>query len=120
MGATTPPQRWWSLRHRSECCQGRERAPGSLSVTRASGSTRSRAARVGGVKKIPIERTWAEIWKVELIPPPAPRSRAGRLFRMAARLGAARAPIGSGQVVQAQTSLSSDPFTVEVYAVASW
>jgi hypothetical protein len=39
---------------------------------------------------------------------------------MAARLGAARAPIGSGQVVQAQTSLSSDPFTVEIYAVVSW
>ena len=47
------------------------------------------------VKKIPIDRTCAEFWKVEFIPPPAPRSRAGRLFMMAARLGAAKAPIES-------------------------
>ncbi len=29
------------------------------------------------VKKIPIDSTWAEFWKVEFIPPPTPRS-AGR------------------------------------------
>ena len=38
-------------------------------------------------KKIPMERTWAEFWKVVLIPPPAPRCSGGRLFMTAARLG---------------------------------
>jgi len=45
------------------------------------------------VKKIPIERTWAEFWKVWFIPPPAPRSPGGRLFITAARLGDANIPI---------------------------
>ena len=45
------------------------------------------------VKKIPIERTCAEFWKVLFIPPPAPRSLRGRLFITAARLGEANIPI---------------------------
>ena len=45
------------------------------------------------VKKIPIEITWAEFWKVWFMPPPAPRSPAGRLFITAARLGEANNPI---------------------------
>ena len=45
------------------------------------------------VKKMPIESTWAEFWKVWFIPPPAPRSPAGRLFMTAARLGEAKRPI---------------------------
>ena len=32
------------------------------------------------VKKIPMESTWAEFWKVVFMPDPAPRSPAGRLF----------------------------------------
>ena len=32
------------------------------------------------VKKIPMESTWAEFWKVVFMPDPAPRSLAGRLF----------------------------------------
>ena len=39
------------------------------------------------VKKIPIESTWAEFWKVWFMPPPAPRSLGGRLFITAARFG---------------------------------
>jgi hypothetical protein len=39
------------------------------------------------LKKIPIDRTWAEFWKVVFIPDPAPRCSAGRLFMTAARLG---------------------------------
>ena len=45
------------------------------------------------MKKIPIEITWAEFWKVWFMPPPAPRSPAGRLFITAARLGEANIPI---------------------------
>ena len=45
------------------------------------------------VKKIPIDSTWAEFWKVWFMPPPAPRSPAGRLFITAARLGEANMPI---------------------------
>ena len=45
------------------------------------------------VKKIPTESTWAEFWKVWFMPPPAPRSPAGRLFITAARLGEANIPI---------------------------
>ena len=47
------------------------------------------------VKKMPIESTWAEFWKVGFMPPPAPRCWAGRLFIMPARLGEANAPIES-------------------------
>ena len=43
------------------------------------------------VKKIPIESTWAEFWKVVFIPDPAPRCWAGRLFMTPARLGAPKA-----------------------------
>ena len=32
------------------------------------------------MKKMPMESTWAEFWKVVFIPDPAPRSCAGRLF----------------------------------------
>ena len=32
------------------------------------------------LKKIPMERTCAEFWKVVFMPDPAPRSLAGRLF----------------------------------------
>ena len=45
------------------------------------------------MKKIPIESTCAEFWKVWFMPPPAPRSAAGRLFITAARLGEAKRPI---------------------------
>ncbi len=45
------------------------------------------------VKKIPIEITWAEFWKVWFMPPPAPRSPVGRLFMTAARFGEANMPI---------------------------
>src|ERR1700759_2702381 len=44
-------------------------------------------------KKMPIEITWAEFWKVWFMPPPAPRSPGGRLFITAARLGEANIPI---------------------------
>ena len=47
------------------------------------------------VKKIPIERTWAEFWKVWFIAPPAPRSSRGRLFITAARLGEANMPMAT-------------------------
>ena len=45
------------------------------------------------VKKIPIDSTWAEFWKVWFMAPPAPRSPLGRLFITAARLGEANMPI---------------------------
>ena len=32
------------------------------------------------VKKMPMDSTWAEFWKVVFMPDPAPRSAAGRLF----------------------------------------
>ena len=47
------------------------------------------------VKKIPIDSTWAEFWKVWFIAPPAPRSPFGRLFITAARLGEANRPIAA-------------------------
>ncbi len=47
------------------------------------------------VKKIPIDRTWAEFWKVVFIPDPAPRSAAGSEFMMPARLGEPKPPIDS-------------------------
>ena len=58
----------------------------------ASGSVAARP-RIMSVKKIPIESTWAEFWKVWFMPPPAPRSPAGRLFITPARLGEAKRPI---------------------------
>ena len=39
------------------------------------------------LKKIPIDRTWAEFWNVVFIPDPAPRCSAGMLFMTAARFG---------------------------------
>jgi hypothetical protein len=39
------------------------------------------------VKKIPMESTWAEFWKVVFIPDPAPRCSGGRLFMTPARFG---------------------------------
>ncbi len=48
---------------------------------------------ISRVKKIPIEITWAEFWKVWFMPPPAPRASGGRLFITAARLGEANIPI---------------------------
>jgi hypothetical protein len=47
------------------------------------------------VKKIPIDRTCAEFWKVWFIAPPTPRSPFGRLFITAARLGDANMPIAA-------------------------
>ena len=47
------------------------------------------------VKKMPMESTWAEFWKVEFMPPPTPRCWGGRLFMTPARLGAAKAPMAS-------------------------
>ena len=47
------------------------------------------------VKKIPIDRTCAEFWKVWFMAPPAPRSPCGRLFITAARLGEANRPIAA-------------------------
>ena len=40
------------------------------------------------VKKMPMESTWAEFWKVVFMPDPAPRSEAGRLFITPVRLEA--------------------------------
>ena len=48
---------------------------------------------ITSVKKIPMERTWAEFWKVAFMPEPAPRSWGGRLFITPARLGLAKAPM---------------------------
>jgi len=45
------------------------------------------------VKKIPIDSTCAEFWNVWFMPPPAPRSEAGRLFMTPARFGEANIPI---------------------------
>ena len=49
--------------------------------------------RIMSVKKTPSESTWAEFWKVWFMPPPAPRSPAGRLFITAARFGEAKSPM---------------------------
>ena len=49
--------------------------------------------RIISVKKIPIDRTCAEFWKVWFMPPPAPRCCGGRLFITAARFGEANRPI---------------------------
>ena len=45
------------------------------------------------VKKIPIDSTCAEFWKVWFIAPPAPRCSGGSEFMIAARLGDANIPI---------------------------
>src|ERR1019366_4659194 len=45
------------------------------------------------VKKMPIDRTWAEFWKVEFMPEPAPRCWGGRLFMTPARLGEPKQPM---------------------------
>ena len=44
------------------------------------------------MKKIPIDSTVAEFWKVAVIPDPAPRLSGGRLFMIAARFGALNSP----------------------------
>ncbi len=44
-------------------------------------------------KKIPIESTWAEFWKVVIIPDPAPRCSAGRLFMTPAWFGDMNKPL---------------------------
>ncbi len=45
------------------------------------------------LKKMPMDSTMAEFWKVALIPAPTPRCAAGRLFMMPARLGEANRPM---------------------------
>ena len=45
------------------------------------------------MKKMPIESTCAEFWKVWFIAPPAPRCSGGRLLITAARFGEANSPI---------------------------
>src|SRR5580704_11494296 len=45
------------------------------------------------VKKMPMDSTCAEFWKVEFIPEPAPRCCGGRLFMTPARLGEPKAPM---------------------------
>ena len=57
------------------------------------------------MKKIPIESTCAEFWKVWFMPPPAPRCCGGRLFITAARLGEANMPIE--MPISASTSANS-------------
>ena len=47
------------------------------------------------VKKIPIDSTWAEFWKVVFMPEPAPRCCGGRLFMTPARLGEPNAAMAS-------------------------
>lgn len=55
----------------------------------------SEAARpmVITVKNTPIERTWAEFWKVFIMPAPAPRWSKGSEFITPARFGEAKRPI---------------------------
>ena len=56
------------------------------------------------MKKTPIESTWAAFWNVAIMPPPTPRSSAGRLFITLARLGDLKAPMGTdGFVAQLDT-----------------
>ena len=69
--------------------------------TRLAGSVEARPAIIS-VKKIPIESTWAEFWKVWFMPPPAPRSAGGRLFMIPARLGDANRPIAESVQQQDQ------------------
>ena len=57
-----------------------------------AGSTED-SPTIMSVKKIPIESTWAEFWKVVVIPEPAPRCSGGRLFITAARLGDMNKPL---------------------------
>ena len=47
------------------------------------------------LKKMPMDRTVAEFWKVVVIPAPAPRSCGGRLFMIATRFGEAKSPMES-------------------------
>jgi hypothetical protein len=49
--------------------------------------------RIISEKKIPMESTRAEFWKVVAIPAPAPRRFGGRLFMIPAWLGEAKSPI---------------------------
>jgi len=44
-------------------------------------------------KKMPIESTMDEFWKVALMPAPTPRRSGGRLFMMPARFGEANRPM---------------------------
>ena len=52
------------------------------------GGQRSESPMMISVKKIPMDSTCAEFWKVVFIPDPAPRSAAGRLFMTPVRLEA--------------------------------
>jgi hypothetical protein len=45
------------------------------------------------VKKMPIDKTMAEFWKVALMPAPTPRRSGGRLFMIPARFGEANRPM---------------------------
>jgi H+/Cl- antiporter ClcA len=58
--------------------------------------------RIMSVKKIPIESTMAEFWKVAIMPAPTPRRSDGRLFMIPVWLGEANRPIAN------PTSNSSD------------
>ena len=60
----------------------------------AWGSVRE-SPMIMSVKKMPIEITWPEFWKVEFMPDPTPRCSAGRAFMTLTRLGAAKAPMAS-------------------------
>src|SRR5262249_35584791 len=59
---------------------------------RVAGSEAARP-RMMRVKKIPMDKTVPEFWKVVLMPAPAPWRCGGRLFMIAARFGEANSPM---------------------------
>src|ERR1700742_4498041 len=59
---------------------------------RCDGSDEDRP-RMIRLKKMPIDRTMAEFWKVADMPAPTPRRLAGREFMMPARFGEANRPM---------------------------
>ena len=82
-------------RRRAGRSRRRRRAPGARALI-VCGSVEA-SPTIISVKKMPIESTWAEFWKVWFIAPPAPRCSSGRLFMIAARLGEANMPIESAE-----------------------
>jgi hypothetical protein len=61
--------------------------PWAVSPQLSADGSVAASPRMIRVKKIPIDSTVAEFWKVAVIPDPAPRLSGGRLFMIAARFG---------------------------------
>ena len=79
------------VRHLVRCGLGH--ALGDQAVVQALGRSPMDSPTIISEKKMPMDSTCAEFWKVVFIPEPAPRCSGGRLFMTPSRLGAPKAPM---------------------------